>query len=29
MSEAGLKWYDENCSVIGSFKTTMKILKEL
>lgn len=27
MSEAGLKWYEENCSPIGSFKTTLKIIE--
>lgn len=27
MSEAGLKWYEENCSPIGSFKLTIKIIK--
>ena len=27
MSKAGLDWYDENCSPIGSFKLTMKIIK--
>lgn len=26
MSKAGLQWYEENCSTIGSFITTMKIL---
>lgn len=28
MSKAGLKWYEENCSPIGSFNTTMKIIND-
>lgn len=28
MSKAGLDWYEENCSPIGSFNTTMKIINE-
>jgi len=26
MSEAGLEWYEENCSPKGSFKLTTKIV---
>ena len=26
LSNAGRKWYEENCSPIGSFKTTIKII---
>lgn len=28
LSKAGMKWYEENCSPEGSFKTTMKIIHE-
>lgn len=27
LSSAGLKWYEENCSPVGSFKTTIKIIE--
>ncbi len=28
LSSAGLKWYEDNCSPLGSFKTTIKIISE-
>jgi len=28
LSKAGRKWYQENCSILGSFKTTIRIIKE-
>jgi len=28
LSKAGKKWYEENCSILGSFKTTMTIVQE-
>ena len=28
MSEACIEWFEENCSVDGSFKTTMEIINE-
>ena len=28
MSEACIEWFEENCSVDGSFKTTMEIIND-